>query len=176
MVVFAPWGGGAALRAWSAQGLKAVKTPSFLIVGDQDDVSGYEEGVAWIYASLTGADRHLLTYENARHNIALNGVTAREARDFRAIERHEEPVWRRDRILAINAHFLTAFLDARLKGDAAHAAYLSPPTTRASDGASAVAEAAHYTNPALHRRSVDLEYEEDARALLNGSGGRLPWL
>ena len=33
-------------------------------------------------------------------------------------------------------------------------------------GASAVAEAAHYTNPALHRRSVDLEYEEDARALL----------
>ena len=43
-------------------------------------------------------------------------------------------------------------------------------------GASAVAEAAHYTNPALHRRSVDLEYEEDARALLNGSGGRLPWL
>ena len=43
-------------------------------------------------------------------------------------------------------------------------------------GASAVAEAAHYTNPALHRRSVDLEYAEDARALLNGSGGRLPWL
>ena len=43
-------------------------------------------------------------------------------------------------------------------------------------GASAVAEATHYTNPHLHRRSVDLEYAEDARALLNGSGGRLPWL
>ncbi|MBU4433080.1 MAG: dienelactone hydrolase, partial [Alphaproteobacteria bacterium] len=101
MVAFAPWGGSPPLRAWSAEGLAGLTTPSLLIVGDQDDVSGYDQGVAWLYAGLTGADRHLLVYENARHNIALDGVTEAQAGDFQTIERHEEPVWRRDRILAI---------------------------------------------------------------------------
>lgn len=142
MVAFAPWGGSPPLRAWSAQGLAAMKTPSLLVVGDQDDVSGYDQGVSWLYSSLTGSDRYLLTYENARHNIALNGVTSQEAGDFQAIERHEEPVWRRDRILAINSHFLTAFLDAKLKGDAAHGAYLTVPTQRAADGAWPLAQGA----------------------------------
>lgn len=142
MVAFAPWGGSPPLRAWTAPSLAAVKTPSLVIVGDQDDVSGYEQGVSWLYSGLTGADRYLLTYENARHNIALNGVTPDEAGDFQAIERHEEPVWRRDRILAINSHFLTAFLDARLKGDAAHGAYLVAPTPRASDGTWPLAQGA----------------------------------
>ncbi len=142
MVAFAPWGGSPPLRAWSAEGLAAVKTPSLLIVGDQDDVSGYEQGVSWLYAGLTGADRYLLTYENARHNIALNGVTPEEVGNFQAIERHEEPVWRRDRILAINSHFLTAFLDAKLKGDTAHGAYLAVPKEKASDGAWPLAQGA----------------------------------
>lgn len=135
MVAFAPWGGSPPLRAWSAKGLADVTTPSLLIVGDQDDVSGYDQGVAWLYAGLTRAERSLLIYENARHNIALDGVTDARAGDFQAIERHEEPVWRRDRILAINRHFVTAFLDAQLKGDTAHGAYLAVPTPRASDGA-----------------------------------------
>ena len=142
MVAFAPWGGSPPLRAWTAQSLAAVTTPSLVIVGDQDDVSGYDQGVSWLYSGLSGADRYLLTYENARHNIALNGVTPEEAGDFQAIERHEEPVWRRDRILAINSHFLTAFLDAQLKGDAAHGAYLTAPTPRASDGTWPLAQGA----------------------------------
>ena len=29
----------------------------------------------------------------------------------------DEPVWRKDRITAINQHFVTAFLDLNLKGD-----------------------------------------------------------
>jgi predicted dienelactone hydrolase len=135
VVAFAPWGGAPPLRAWSAEGLAAVAAPTLLVVGDQDDVSGYDPGVAWLYANLTGADRRMLVYENARHNIALDGVTASQTNSFEAIERHEEPVWRRDRILAVNRHFITAFLDQRLKGDAAHGAYLAVPTVRASDGA-----------------------------------------
>ncbi len=135
MVAMAPWGGAPPLRAWSSDQLAAVTVPSLLIVGDQDDVSGYDPGVAWLYANLTGADRRMLVYENARHNIALEGVTPAQQNDFKDIERHEEPVWRRDRILAINRHFITAFLDARLKGDASHGAYLNLPTPRAADGA-----------------------------------------
>lgn len=134
MVAMAPWGGAPPLRAWSAEGLAAVGVPSLFVVGDQDDVSGYDPGVAWLYANLTGADRRMLVYENARHNIALDGVTPAQAGNFVEIERHEEPVWRRERILAINRHFITAFLDRQLKGDAAHGAYLTVPTPRAADG------------------------------------------
>lgn len=134
MVALAPWGGAPPLRAWSAEGLAGVTVTTLLIVGDQDDVSGYDPGVAWLYANLTQADRRMLVYENARHNIALDGVTSAQTQSFEAIERHEEPVWRRDRILAINRHFITAFLDERLKGDAAHGAYLAVPTARAADG------------------------------------------
>lgn len=134
VVALAPWGGAPAVRAWSAEGLAAVTVPTLLIVGDQDDVSGFDPGVAWLYANLRGADRRMLVYENARHNIALDGVTAAQAKSFEAIEHHEEPVWRRDRILAINRHFITAFLDQRLKGDTAHGGYLAVPTPRAADG------------------------------------------
>ena len=134
VVALAPWGGAPPLRAWSAAGLAAVTVPTLFIVGDQDDVSGYDPGVSWLYGALTGADRRMLVYENARHNIALDGVTPTQTKSFTDIERHEEPVWRRDRILAINRHFITAFLDQRLKGDAAHGAYLAVPTPRAADG------------------------------------------
>lgn len=142
VVALAPWGGAPPLRAWSAEGLAAVTVPTLLIVGDQDDVSGYDPGVAWLYANLNGADRRMLVYENARHNIALDGVTSTQEGDFTQIERREEPVWRRDRILAINRHFITAFLDERLKGDTAHGAYLAVPTARAADGVWPLAQGA----------------------------------
>jgi len=142
MVAFAPWGGSPPLRAWSVEGLSAVTTPTLMVVGDQDDVSGYDQGVAWLYDNLSGAERQMLVYENARHNVALNGATEAEAGNFRAIERHEEPVWRRDRILAINRHFITAFLDAKLKGDSVHGAYLTVPTPRAAQGTWPLAQGA----------------------------------
>ena len=134
MVAFAPWGGAPPLRAWTADSLARITVPSLLIVGDHDDVSGYAEGVAWLYDSMRGADRNLLVYENARHNIARDGTPPSLASDFQSVVRFEEPVWRRDRILTINRHFITAFLDAHLKGDKAHGSYLTAPTPKAADG------------------------------------------
>lgn len=134
MVGFAPWGAGDALRVWSPEGLAAVTVPSLLISGDQDDVSGFEGGVRRIFDQMKGSDRHLLVYQGARHNIAGDGTPPQLAHYFPFVERYEEPVWRRDRILAINAHFVTAFLDATLKGKADSAAYLQVPTVKAADG------------------------------------------
>ena len=134
LVLFAPWGGAPPLRAWSAAGLSHIRTPTLMIDGDRDDVSDYPDGVRWIYDHLTGADRYLLVYENARHNIVGDGVVAVADRDFAAVEHYEEPVWRRDRLLAINRHFVIAFLDKVLKGDAAHGAYLAAPTVRSDAG------------------------------------------
>jgi hypothetical protein len=36
----------------------------------------------------------------------------------------EDPVWRKDRVIAINLHVITAFLDLHVKGDPGRAAYL----------------------------------------------------
>lgn len=120
IVAFAPWGGSPPLRAWSAKGLANLTTPTLFIVGDQDDVSGYGEGVGWVYQNAVHADRTMLVYQNAHHNIAGDGVAGIPDPTFEWVERLEEPVWRRDRILAINRHFVTAFLTV--------------PTEKAADG------------------------------------------
>ncbi len=134
VVLFAPWGGMPPLRAWRPSGLARIAVPALVVVGDHDDVSGYDDGVAWIYRALAGSDRWLLTYAQARHNIAGDGIVATDKRDFENIERFEEPVWRRDRILAVNRHFVTAFLDRVLKRDAAHGAFLDVPVAAADAG------------------------------------------
>lgn len=134
VVAFAPWGGSMPLRAWSEAGLAKVRTPTLFVVGDNDDVSGYDGGVKWLYDHLTGADRRMLVLENAHHNIVGDGVDGIDNPGFEMVERLEEPVWRRDRILAINRHFVTAFLDATLKNDGAGAAFLNVPTVKSNDG------------------------------------------
>ena len=54
-------------------------------------------------------------------------------------------MWRKERINAITAHFITAFLDAYVKGDADRAAYLNVPVSDSSGGGwpAAVAQGAY---------------------------------
>ena len=134
LVLFAPWGGQPGNRAWSAAAIAAIKAPTLVVDGDQDDIAGYREGVHWIYDNLKSADRYLLVFENARHNIV--GVEAPPSAfgSFSTMEKWDEPVWRKDRIQAIDAHFVVAFLDRELRGDASMDNYLNPPTPHSSDG------------------------------------------
>jgi hypothetical protein len=134
LVLFAPWGAQPGNRAWSASALAAIKVPTLVVDGDQDDVAGYKEGVRWIYDNLKSSDRYLLVFENARHNIV--GVESPPAAfgSFPLIEKWDEPVWRKDRIQAIDDHFVVAFLDRTLRNDASMDSYLNPPTPHSSDG------------------------------------------
>lgn len=134
VIAFAPWGGEQPATAWSAEGLAGVTLPSLFIAGDQDDVSGYEDGIKRLFEGLTGSDRRLLVYRNARHNVAMNGTPPALQGRFEYLEKYEEPVWRKDRLLGINAHMIGAFLDLTLKGDTSRAAFLDVPTPVASDG------------------------------------------
>ncbi len=133
LIAFAPWGGGLPLRMFTAAGLKAVQVPSLFIDGNADDVADYAGGVRWLWDGI-GGERYFLTYQNARHNIATNATPAMLQGRFEYRERQDEPVWRKDRILGINAHMITAFLDWRLKGMADRRAYLDVPVARAADG------------------------------------------
>lgn len=134
VVLFAPWGGAEPLRAWSPDGLGRMALPALVLVGADDDISTYRGGVDWIFANLTGADRHMIVYDAARHNIAANAAPKALSHVFDYRERLDEPVWRKDRLNAINAHFITAFLDMTLKALPAAAGYFDLPQNRAADG------------------------------------------
>ncbi len=132
LVTIAPWGGQPAARVWTAASLGRITAPVLMIDGEDDDVVDYRQGVRWIHGALTGSNRWMLTYEAARHNVGNNAASA-PLPDFGAVESQVEPVWRGDRLNAINIHFITAFLDMALKNDRTRAAYLAVPTVRAAD-------------------------------------------
>ncbi|WP_229419489.1 alpha/beta hydrolase family protein [Pseudoduganella dura] len=115
VVAIAPWGG--AGKIWDAAGLAGMRTPTLFIGGDQDDISGYEDGVLRLFQGAVNADRYLLTYRGARHNTAPNSPPpAAAAAGFEDFMAYAEPVWDSRRINNINQHFITAFLGITLKG------------------------------------------------------------
>lgn len=132
VVAFAPWG--MERGVWDATGLAGLTLPTLFVAGSKDDVSGYEKGIKAIYDGAVNADRYMLTYVNARHNVAPNpppaaslqpGVSADEYGHY------AEPVWNEHRINNINQHFVTAFLGIHLK-KADYAKYLNLPETDAA--------------------------------------------
>ncbi len=116
VVAFAPWG--MARGVWDEDGLKGVKVPTFFIAGSEDDVSGYDDGIKAIYEGVVNADRYLLTYINARHNVAPNPPppeTLQPELPLNEYFHYAEPAWDENRINNINQHFVTAFIGIHLK-------------------------------------------------------------
>ncbi|QOY88998.1 alpha/beta hydrolase family protein [Paludibaculum fermentans] len=135
IVAIAPWGGQPPQNAWDKAGLAGIRVPSLFIDGDQDDISDYAAGVKPAFEGAVHSDRWMLVYENARHNVGGNPPPPEALAEFSTQESFDEPVWRKDRIAAINQHFITAFLDLQLKGDESRRAYLDVPVVRSNDGA-----------------------------------------
>lgn len=116
VVAFAPWGMERGI--WDAEGLQGLKIPALFIAGSEDDVSGYQKGVKAIYEGAVNADRYLLTYINARHNVAPNPPPPESLKSGLSLEEYyhyAEPAWNERRINNINQHFVTAFLGIHLK-------------------------------------------------------------
>ncbi|MEB2774458.1 dienelactone hydrolase [Algoriphagus sp. D3-2-R+10] len=125
VVAFAPWG--MQRGVWNAEGLAGIKIPSLFIAGSKDDISGYEEGIKAIYDGAVNSERYLLTYINARHNVAPNPAPAESLDSARHIDeylRYADSVWDMRRINNINQHFVTAFLSFYLKGEEDYKSYL----------------------------------------------------
>ncbi|MFK7924173.1 MAG: alpha/beta hydrolase family protein, partial [Bacteroidia bacterium] len=111
VVAFAPWGMSAGV--WDSTGLLGLKTPTMFVAGSEDDISGYEKGIKAIFDGTTNADRYLLTYLNARHNIAPNpapAVSLKKGIHLDEYLRYADSVWDQKRINNVNQHFVTAFL------------------------------------------------------------------
>ncbi|HSL85955.1 MAG TPA: alpha/beta fold hydrolase, partial [Bacteroidales bacterium] len=116
VVAFAPWG--MQLNIWDSEGLKGLEVPLFFVAGSLDDISGYEKGTKSIFEGAVSSDRYLLTYINARHNVAPNPPPAESLEPglfFDFYYHYAEPAWDQRRINNINQHFVTAFLGVYLK-------------------------------------------------------------
>jgi predicted dienelactone hydrolase len=127
LVAIAPWGNQPPQNNWDAQGLAGIRVPSLFIAGDQDDVSGFEQGTRKAFNGAVNSERYLLVFENARHNVGGNPPPPEALGNFTSRAFFDEPVWRKDRISAVNQHFITAFLDLYLKGDTSRRDYLALP-------------------------------------------------
>ncbi len=134
VVMIAPWGSQPPFNSWDAEGLAGIRIPLLVIAGDQDDVSGFKVGIQPMFEKAVHSDRCLLTYQNARHNVGGNPIPHGAAPSYEIFEFFDEPVWRKDRILAINQHFITAFLDLTLKGDETRRSYLHVSPAASNDG------------------------------------------
>lgn len=133
IVTLAPAGGGR-LVAWGTEGLKDIRAPLLIIAGDADRTLDYATGARAIFDSSTGTDRYLLTLEGCGHSIGLNPAPDSMRGRLWDQDWFEDPVWRKDRINAIDAHFISAFLDRYVKDDTSRDAYLNVPTTESDAG------------------------------------------
>lgn len=134
VVAIAPFGGSPDVRVWSEATLAAFAKPVLMIDGDHDDIVDAGRGVSWIFEHMAENERHFLLFQNARHNVGGNPAPTEADSDFSTREYFAEPVWRTERINAINQHFITAFLDLHLKGDESKRAYMDVVPPRSNDG------------------------------------------
>jgi predicted dienelactone hydrolase len=122
------------LTMWSPAGLAGIHVPTFLVGGSQDHIVGYDPGIRTIFGSETKAPRYLLTFLEAGHNIGLSGAPAEMQSRLWDKDWFEDPVWRKSRLMGIEAHFITAFLDRYVKDDTAKAAYIDGLVPHSDDG------------------------------------------
>ncbi len=134
VVAIAPWGAQPPYTSWDAEGLANIRVPMLVIAGDQDDVSDFQNGIQPAFQKAVHSDRCLLVYQNARHNVGGNPPPPGAPASFSTYEFFDEPVWRKERILAINQHFVTAFLDLNLKGDESRRNYVYVSPALSNDG------------------------------------------
>jgi len=127
-VAIGPWGMNTGF--WDAAGLAGVQIPMLFIAGSQDDTSLYETGVRAIWDNVSEVETALLTYVNAGHNAAApmpapaESYYLNEEKGFNISEHYTDAVWDTVRMNNIAQHFVTAWMNERLKADADAATYL----------------------------------------------------
>lgn len=133
VVAISPAGGGT-LAAWGVDGLTGIHVPLLLIAGNKDRTVDYATGARAIFDAAIYSRRYLLTFKEAGHALGLNASPASMRGRLWDQDWFEDPVWRKERISAINMHFITAFLDRYVKADTSRDTYLDVRTPDSDDG------------------------------------------
>ena len=126
--LLAPWGGEASVHDINA--MAKIGVPTLYLAGDQDNTSGFENGIKRLYERTGSEHNYLLVFENARHNIGPHPAPAASfATDFE-LGHYFDPVWDTETINRVIEHMSLAFLDCHVKEDQDRCAYL--PTRESS--------------------------------------------
>jgi predicted dienelactone hydrolase len=129
IIAFAPWGMNHGV--WDQETLKGVAVPTLFVAGSVDDVSGYEKGIRAIWQGITGADRALLTFDNANHSAGApmpapeESYTYNQTLGINLSEHYTDAVWDSVRMNNISQHFSTAWLEKYLKNSSEINKYLT---------------------------------------------------
>ena len=112
-----------------------VDMPTLWFCGTSDRIVGYQN-VRSLWEKTRKSDRILISYECCGHNVANNPAPLlAQAADWEIYKRWADPVWDTWKLNNINCHFVTAFLDSVLKGDASRKKYLEVPVARGREAA-----------------------------------------
>ena len=133
IVAIAP-AGGAPRSSWGSDGLLGITAPLLLIQGDADRTVDYRTGALADFDNARNSERYLLTFRQAGHDIGLNPAPAQMRGNLWDMDWFVDPIWRPERVNAINLHFITAFLGVYLKGDAGMKSFLDVPIEDSGEG------------------------------------------
>ena len=123
-VLFAPY---APAGFWSEQGVAQLSIPTFIVVGSEDQTTGFSAAQR-LFDQAVSAQRYMLVYLNAIHEVAPNPAPPLAQQHFREYIHYQEPAWDNRRLNNINQHFITAFLGVHLQhNQARYAPYLDIP-------------------------------------------------
>ncbi len=120
--VFAPWGG--EFDVHDAQAMEKITVPTFFVAGDQDNTSGFENGVKKLYQQTGSKNNYMMVYVNARHNIAGHPAPAIAFNTDFELGHYVDPSWDSETINRVIEHMSLAFLDCHVKNDATRCDYL----------------------------------------------------
>lgn len=122
MVAFAPWGGEPGVH--NLESMANITVPSLYIAGDEDDISGYENGVKKLFKHTGSKHKYMMVYENARHNIAKHPAPKVAYGNDLDIGHYFEPAWNSETINRVNEHMVLAFLNCHVKKQDSFCDYL----------------------------------------------------
>ena len=126
--LLAPWGGEANVHDIDA--MAKITVPTFYLAGDQDNTSGFKNGIKRLHERTGSEHNYLLVFANARHNIGPHPAPAASfATDFE-LGHYFDPVWDTETLNRVVEHMSLAFLDCHVKADPVRCAYL--PTRESS--------------------------------------------
>ena len=120
-IAMAPWGGQHDL--FNHEALAKINTPILYVGGDLDDVSGYD-GIKSLYEKTGSKEKYLLTYQNARHNIAPHPAPTAAKTNELDIGHYYESAWDSVVLNNTNKHFALAMMDCHLKQQPDKCSYL----------------------------------------------------
>lgn len=121
-MALAPWGG--QHKVFNQQALNNIHVPMLYVAGDHDDISGYQ-GIQWLFENTGNENSKLLTFKNARHNIAPHPAPKEAFGNEFDIGHYLEPAWRSETMNDINKHFALALMECHVKDKPEFCAYLN---------------------------------------------------